>query len=334
MNRLSNRVGLVELGKIAGVSAATVSRALGGNPGVASATRERIERLAREHGFRLNHAASALRRKRVQAIGVVIPLGHEADQNLSDPFFMGLIGPLADAIADAGYDLLLSRVIPSGDDWLEDLVVSGRVGGVVVIGQSNQGEVIERAAARHGNIVVWGARGAGSNQITVGTDNLAGGRLAADHLIASGRKRLAFLGNPAVPEFAARYAGFQAATQGRSVTATLLPVHLTTQGAYAEITGFLDADPPIDGIVAASDVIAMSAMQALADHGKVVPRDVSVIGYDDVMIASYTTPPLTTIRQDVGRGAAVLIDLLLRRIEGEIVAPVEMLPELIVRGSA
>lgn len=212
MSRSSNRVGLVELGKIAGVSAATVSRALGGNPGVASGTRERIERLAREHGFRLNHAASALRRKRVQAIGVVIPLGHDADQSLSDPFFMGLIGPLADAIADAGYDLLLSRVIPSGDDWLEDLVVSGRVGGVVIIGQSNQGEVIERAAARHGNIVVWGARGEGSNQITVGTDNLAGGRLAAEHLIASGRKRLAFLGNPAVPEFAARYAGFQAAT--------------------------------------------------------------------------------------------------------------------------
>jgi DNA-binding LacI/PurR family transcriptional regulator len=326
---------LAELAQLAGVSVATVSRALAGNPVIAEATRTRIAALAREHGFRLNQAARNLRLKRTGAIGVVLPLGHEAEQHLSDPFFMSLLGPLADAIADRGHDLLLTRVIPQDDEWLDDIVDAGRVDGVIVIGQSNQMETIDRVAARYRPMIVWGADRQGSAQITVGSDNVAGGRMAAEHLLAQGRKRLAFFGNTEVPEFAARYAGFSQALQaaGREA-ATLLPVHLTGEASYNAIEDYLAGHPSPDGIVAASDVIAMSALRALAAHGKRVPQDVGVVGYDDVLIAMYTTPSLTTIRQDVATGARAMVDLLFRRIEGEDVGPVVMRPELILRDSA
>ena len=128
-------IGLVELAKIAGVHVSTVSRALDDNPRVSAKTKARIRALAEEHGFRLNQTASFFRRRRTGAVGVVFPLGHEVQQSLSDPFFMGLLGPLADALAEQRYDLLLSRVVPGDESWLENMVRSGRVDGIILIGQ-------------------------------------------------------------------------------------------------------------------------------------------------------------------------------------------------------
>jgi DNA-binding LacI/PurR family transcriptional regulator len=326
---------LAEIAKLAGVSVATVSRSLAGNPHVATATRERIVALAHQHGFQINQAARNFRLKKTRAIGVVLPLGHETDQHLSDPFFMGLIGPLADALTERGHDLLLSRVIPRDRTWLGAIVDSGRVDGVIIIGQSDQIAVIEEVAARYAPLVVWGEHMPGRAQVTVGTDNVAGGRAAAEHLLRQGRSRLAFFGNPEVPEFAARYDGFrQAVRDAGAEEGMLLPVHLTTQASYAAIADFLGGNPPPDGVVAASDVIAMSALQVLSERGIRVPHDVAVVGYDDVVVARHTSPPLTTIRQDVARGAQLLVELLFKRIDGDDAASVAMTPELVLRGSA
>jgi len=325
---------LAELAKLAGVSVATVSRSLAGSTMIATATRERITALAYDHGFQINQAARNLRLRRTGAIGVVLPLGHEAEQHLSDPFFMSLLGPLADAIADRGYDLLLSRVIPSDARWLDAIVDGGRVDGVVVVGQSDQIEAIDRVAERYPPIIVWGASLPGRAQTTVGSDNAAGGALAARHLLAQGRSRLAFFGNPDVPEFAARYAGFgNAAAAAGCAPVALLPVHLTREASYAAINAFFGGAAP-DGILAASDVIAMSTLRALAERGRRVPDEVGVIGYDDIAIAMHTTPPLTTIRQDVARGAATIVDLLFRRMAGDATGSVLMPPALVRRGSA
>ena len=326
---------LAELAALAGVSISTVSRSLSGSPMIKVATRERIEALAREHGFRINEAARNLRLKRTGAIGVVLPLGHETNQHLSDPFFMSLLGPLADALAERRHDMLLSRVIPSDERWLDDIVDSGRVDGVIVIGQSDQIDVIEQVARRYAPIVVWGAQVPGHQQVTVGSDNVLGGRRAAEHLLRQGRSRLSFFGNTDVPEFAARYRGFcDAVAAAGQVHGDSLPVHLTTEASYAAIAEFLRGHPSPDGIVAASDVIAMSAIQVLGERGVRVPQDVGVVGYDDVLVARYATPALTTVRQDVERGASLLVDLLFDRIEGRDVASVSMQPELVLRASA
>jgi DNA-binding LacI/PurR family transcriptional regulator len=328
---------ITDLARIAGVSAGTVSRALADSPLIALKTRERIQALAREHDFRPNIMARNLRIKRSGAIGVLIPLGHETAQHISDPFFMTLLGHLADALTEKGHDLLLSRVIPANPDWLINVVDSGRVDGVILIGQSDQSAVIEKVAGRYLPLVAWGANLAGQVHCSVGTDNRKGGELAAKHLIERGSRRFAFFGDPVAPEIAQRLEGTRSALAegGLGDALTVLPAHLTPETAHPAISDWLaELEDVPDGIIAASDVIALSALRAFTEHGFSVPDDVRVIGYDDLPLANQTIPPLTTIRQDLVAGAAHMVDLLFRRIGGEATPSVVIEPQLVVRGSS
>jgi DNA-binding LacI/PurR family transcriptional regulator len=325
-----------ELAELAGVSAGTVSRALTDTGLISEKTRERIKALAREHDFRPNLMARNLRIQKTGAIGVVIPLGHETGQHISDPFFITMLGLLADSLTERGYDLMLSRVIPTNADWLDRYVDSGRVDGVIVIGQSDQSETLDRVAARYRPLVVWGGQSLGQVHCSVGSDNHKGGDLAASHLIERGCKRLAFFGDPRALEIGQRLAGCKAAMNraGLSDALTVVPAHLVAEAAHPDIARFLGtiSERP-QGIVAASDVIAMSTLRALSEFGLSVPGDVRVVGYDGLEISEHTVPRLTTIRQDLTTGAGHLVDLLLRRIAGEDAGSVVMEPELVVRMS-
>jgi DNA-binding LacI/PurR family transcriptional regulator len=328
---------ITDLAKRAGVSPGTVSRALADSELISKKTRDLIQAIAREHDFRPNVMARNLRIKRAGAIGVLVPLGHETGQHISDPFFMTLLGQLADALTERGYDLLLSRVIPTKPDWLSRVAESGRVDGVILIGQSDQSDVIDRMAERYLPLVAWGANLPGQVHCSVGSDNRRGGELATQHLIDRGCRSFAFFGDPIAPEIAERLAGCRAAlaAAGLNDALTILPAHLTAETAHPTISKWLDDTQAIpDGIIAASDVIAMSALRALSEHGVSVPADVRVVGYDDLAFANQTVPPLTTIRQDLSAGAAYLVDLLFRRIAGENTSSVVLVPQLVVRQSS
>jgi DNA-binding LacI/PurR family transcriptional regulator len=326
---------LVDLARLAGVSPGTVSRALANSPLISPETRTRIQALAQEHDFRINTLARNLRTRKTGAIGVVLPLGHEREQHISDPFFMTLLGHLADCLTERGYDLLLSRVIPKDERWLEALTQGGRVDGVLLIGQSDQSHVIDKVAQTYLPMVVWGARLPSAQHCTVGSNNALGGALAAQHLIALGCQKIAFFGDPQAPEFAQRLAGCEQAVQaaGLAPAAPILPVHLTALSAQATISTYLQAGPIPDGIVCASDIIAMSAIHALIERGIKVPEQVCVVGYDDLSIAAQTTPPLTTVRQDIELGAKTMVDLLFKRMAGVQTQSVEFTPKLICRRS-
>lgn len=328
---------ITDLARLAGVSAGTVSRALADSPLISKKTRERVQALARQHDFRPNILARNLRIKRSGAIGVLIPLGHEKAQHISDPFFMTLLGHLADALTERGHDLLLSRVIPADPDWLINVVDSGRVDGVILIGQSDQGAVIDKVAQRYLPLVAWGANLPGQVHCSVGTDNRKGGELAARHLIERGARRFAFFGDPIAPEISERLEGTRTALADAGLAGSLkiLPAHLTAENAHPAISAWLrGVDEVPEAIIAASDVIALSALRALAEQGYTVPGDVRIIGYDDLPLANQTMPPLTTIRQDLVAGAAHLVDLLFRRIGGENAGAVVIEPQLIVRASS
>ncbi|MFZ0267674.1 LacI family DNA-binding transcriptional regulator [Caulobacter sp.] len=324
-----------ELAKIAGVSTATVSRALTGAGHLSPATRERIQKLAADLQFKPSTTARNLRIGRTGAIGVVVPIGHERTQHLSDPFFMTLISHVADRLADHGYDALLSRVVPSDVDWLDRIAQSGRVDGIIVIGQSDQALVLDQIARAYKPMVVWGAHIEGHAYRTVGSDNRLGGRMATEHLLAQGCRKLAFFGDPTVPEVEERLRGFRDALKaaGDGVAGALLPVHFVPDMALATISDYLGIADRVDGIFAASDTIAMMTIQALADHGRSVPADVKVIGFDDLEIARHTLPPLTSIRQDLGRGAQALVETLLALMRDEAAASVLLAPTLTVRAS-
>ena len=327
---------IAELARLAGVSPGTVSRALAGKELVNKDTRERIQAIAREHGFRPNQMARRLRTQQTGVIGVVVPLGHEQRQHLSDPFFMAILGHLADALTENGYDLMLSRVIPDNDDWLEMIVDSGMLDGVLLIGQSNQFEAIERVAERYRPMVVWGAHVEGQTHCTVGVDNRLGGRLAGEHLIARGCKRLAFMGEIRAPELEDRHRGLRDATSAAGLPDPVqLHTHLASDIMAEEIAGHIERiGASVDGIAAASDLIAMHTVRALADRGISVPGQVAVTGFDDLPFAEQTIPRLTTISQNIAVGARAMVTALFDRLAGNDAASMEMPPMLVVRDTA
>jgi DNA-binding LacI/PurR family transcriptional regulator len=324
-----------DLARIAGVSVSTVSRALTGKGTLNQSTRERIRAIATEHGFRLNVAAQNLRLGRTGSIGVLLAMGYEQSQALTDPFFSTMFGYLADALTERGYDLLLSRIAPRGETWLDDFVRSGRTDGIIMLGQSNQGPVLNRTAEHYRPMVVWGAYAPENLYTTVGSDNFAGGVIAARHLLQRGCRRLAWFGHAEAPEFVARQAGFLSALPPDiRAQCAIVPMHITPEGSRASAQAFFAAGNRPDGVFAASDVGAISVMSAAGEVGITVPRDMAVVGFDDIVLAQVSHPTLTTVRQDIEGGARMLVDLLLRRMAGGETQSIQFAPQLVVRGSS
>jgi DNA-binding LacI/PurR family transcriptional regulator len=319
------------------VNKSTVSRALAGSTAVAPETREKIEQIVREYGYVVNQAARGLRLRRSMLVAVLVPLQHDRGQSLSDPFFMEMVGHLADCLTEHGYDLILSKIATTSDSWLARFQQSRRADGLIVIGQSSEHAHLAEAARAGMPLVVWGARLPKQAYVTIGSDNVAGGRLAASHLLGHGRRRIAFLGDKRLPEILPRHQGYLEAHEEAGVAAD---PHLTIAAGFAPdearaaVEILLRTGAPLDGIVAASDVIALAALQVLAAHGLNVPRDVAVVGYDDIGLAAHTFPPLTTVRQEIAEGARLLSQALLAKIDGRAAKSAQIPPKLIVRGSS
>lgn len=344
MTRSRNRISqppsnlqMADIAKLAGVSKSTVSRALKDNPLIADSTRRRIRRLAEEAGYAVNPVASGLRSRQSGVITVAIPLVHERDQHLFDPFMMTMLAHLADALGDRGYNMLLSKIAAHEDGWVRRLQQPGRSDGVILIGQSFEHTSINEAARAGIPLVAWGTRLPAQRYPVVGTDNRMGGRLGTEHLIRKGMRRIAFLGDERLPEVAHRFEGYRQALRDAGVKAQpALHVRSRFAGddAYRSAKELLSQGIDFDGLVAASDVIAISAMRALAESGKRVPQDVAVVGFDDILLAEHAHPPLTTVRQELAQGAMALVDTVIASLRGENPESTILSPSLIVRESA
>ena len=325
-----------DIARLANVDKSTVSRALAGNKLVAEETREHVRKIAEAHGYIVNTVASGLRSRKSKVIAVIVPLAHDARQSLSDPFFMEMVGNLADRLAEHGYDLLLSKVPHPNAAWIGSLYQSRKADGVVLVGQSLEHQDISAAARQGIPLVVWGARMKDQAYVSVGTNNREGAMLATQHLIDRGRRKIAFVGDRRVPEITQRFDGYLAALRGARIKPDPLLIaesQFEPDEALLAVNQLLDRAPDLDGIVGSSDVIAMAAIQALHARARRVPEDVSVTGFDDVVMASHTSPPLTTVRQDIGHGAELLTERIMARVAGKAARSIEMKPVLVIRGS-
>jgi DNA-binding LacI/PurR family transcriptional regulator len=333
----NKRLQMVDIARLAGVSVSTVSRALNGSTLINEATRERIGQLARSLNYSINLSAQNLRLQKNQTVAVVVPYDARARQHISDPFFLSIVGAIADALTDRGHDMLLSRVDAEALDSASALYDSGKAIGIIIIGQWRHHDQLNELAARKVPVVVWGGQLPQQLYCSVGGDNVTGGALATRHLLQQGRKRIVFVGDAQLPEVKLRLQGYQQALReaGVPVDSKLeLPVPFDVAAAREPLARLCNGRVRFDGLVACSDLLALQAVQALRASGRDVPADVAVVGYDDMPLAPWADPPLTTVHQPVALAGAELVDALLTLLRGERAAPRTLPVHLVVRDSA
>lgn len=337
MLRTNGDLTMADIARMAGVSESTVSRALAGSNRVAADTRQRIMELASAARYTVNESARSLRLGRTRTVEVLIPIEADNPQHISDPFFLDLLGAIADALTEKGFDLLLSKTPPWGSAPRANSLVSGRADGLIIIGQGKRLRELRDLARAHAQIVVWGAALPGEDYSVIGGDNYEGGRLACAHLIGQGRRRIAFMGDCTLPEIRLRHQGYRDAMRAAGLeadSALVVPAKFDRESAFAAGQALMARAPDVDGVVASSDVIAMGVISALAQAGRRTPQDVGVVGYDDIYSAAWFNPALTTISQSIGQGGEALVEALFARMNGAPAANVLLPARLIVRASA
>lgn len=331
------RLQMADIARFAGVSTATVSRALSNSPLVNEATRQRILELARSVQYTVNVSAQSLRLGENNTVAVVLPYSAQSRQNLSDPFFLGIIGCIANSLTERGLEMLLSRVDENELESFARLHATGRARGIIVIGQWHHHDQLNELAVGRLPFVVWGAQMPGQLYCTVGSDNVAGGHAATAHLLAAGRRRIAFLGDTSLPEVAQRFDGYLQAHREAGVEPEpqlQVPVPFLAEGARDMIVALCAGRRPFDAVFAASDLLAMTAISVLVGRGRKVPRDVAVVGYDDVELSRHFHPPLTTVRQPLDEAGERLVEMVLRLSQGERVPSCLLSTALVLRESA
>lgn len=297
MNKLkadTDRPTMQEVAALAGVSKITVSRALRGSDQVRPEVRDRIIKVAREAGYRMNAAARNLRTRRTQTIAVVIEQVASSERPISDPLLLWIVGGLIEVLTPADYALLLT----TSEHFLASTAVDAD--GVVVIGQGEDGRRLEEVQAIGLPTVGWGVPLPGLRVPVIGSDNRLGGQLVARHLVEDcGCQRLLFLGDTRHPEITARFEGVRDILSCSSASlAAQLSCGFSVKGGEQAIEAALADGIAFDGVVAVSDFIAAGACDELVRRGLDVPGDVAVIGFDDNVIASTHRPSLSSIRQD------------------------------------
>ncbi|MEL0156581.1 LacI family DNA-binding transcriptional regulator [Sphingopyxis sp.] len=300
----------------AGVSQSTVSRALRSSPGVNAETRARVAQAAAELGYVVDRHASSLRLKSSETIALVTICRPGEDRSAINPFYFALLGSIAAATSARGFNLLVSFQ-ESEANFRADFVRSGLADAMIVIGTTSNRAAWDYFAAAQASghdFTCWGSPGGDFHWMR--SDNEVGGRLAADHLVASGRRRLAFVGPQRSPQrqFDERRDGFTAALAAHGLTPVLAeppPAEDRHAEGIAAARALLAAHPDIDGIFAASDMLALGVLQGIKDMGRSVPGDVALIGFDGIRAGTLADPALTTIEPDLDAAGEALVAMAL-----------------------
>ena len=331
---------IADIARLAGVSKSTVSRALNDSPLIGPETKERVRAIAREHQFRMNVPARRLSLKLSNAVALV-SYAHAAHSLVPDAFMLELMGGISVALHANDYDLLVIHVSPTDTEWVRRYLESGRVDGFILLSAMCTRRHLDSLVAAKAPFVIWGVPpGGGGGYGAVTGDGVAGGKIATEHLLQSGRSRIAFLGGPARdPEVRDRFQGYGDAllAAGNDVDPALVvhaSWHHPETSSAAAIRELLERAPEIDAVFANSDLLAIGAMDALRAAGRRVPDDVAVVGYDDISVASHCSPPLTTVRQDGPLAGRLLAENLVQHMQTGVVTNVSIPAELVVRASA
>ncbi|WP_026413719.1 LacI family DNA-binding transcriptional regulator [Actinomadura oligospora] len=327
---------LEEVAALAGVGRGTVSRVINGSPRVSSRARDAVLAAIDELGYVPNRAARTLVTRRTETVALVVA---ESELRLFDePFFAGMIRGVSAALNETGLQLLLALArSPAEYERLEQYLTAQHVDGVLLTSLHAEDPLPGRLEAS-GVPTVLGGRPPGIEPVSyVDVDNRSGARQAVEHLVDRGRRRIATIAGPQDMGV-----GIDRLTGYRAALAEAGLPELVVHGDFSEASGIAAAeellarDPGLDAIFAADDPMALGAMRVLRRHGRAVPADVAVVGFEDSPSAALSDPPLTTVHQSAEEMGREMTRLLLARINGErLDEPVVILPpHLVVRASS
>lgn len=329
---------LEEVARRAGVSRSTASRAINGGLKVSPAAQAAVDAAIAELDYTPNRAARSLVTRRTDSVALVVP---EPDERvLTDPYFAGTLQGITAALDPTDIQLVL-LIARRGEEAKRTTryLLNRHVDGAVVVSHHRDDALDQVLHDSRLPTVFVGRPWSDAGDVTfVDVDNEHGGRVATEHLIKAGCTRIATIAGPL--DMAAgldRLAGWRSALHDAGLSdEAMARGDFTSAGGAAAAERLLAAYPDIDGIFAASDLMAAGALSVLARHGRSVPEDIKVVGYDDLGVATSTTPPLTTLRNPVVEMSRAAGDLLLAKILGadEEVVPRIFHAELVVRESA
>ena len=321
---------MADLATLAGVSKITVSRALSESPLVTPETRERVQALARKHGYKLNVSARNLRLRRSHTVAVIVEMKPSSERTMWDPYPLSLLGGISQELTSAGYSVLLTTRQGASNAAVQ------AADGLILLGQGARQDAVRLYDKLGLPMVVWGApeEEGGDNHIVVGSDNRQGGIIVAERFLSIGRRHPVFIGNPDHPEMAQRLFGFVDELAHHGIKPLLLRrADFTLESGVDAVRSLAARKVRFDAIFACSDLLAMGAIRALVELGQSVPNDVSVIGYDDTPLGATFLPPLSSVRQNWQEGGVLLARKVLAMIQGQSVQSQTMATTLVVRAT-
>ncbi len=331
-------VTLKEIAERVGKSVPTVSRALGDFPDISADTRREVQRVAREMGYEPSATALNLKKQRSGKLALILPATTQV--RFSDPFFSEFVTGVIDEAAQRDFELLVANVEHDNeiDTYLRHIRRRSS-DGFIVIRTRRQDPRIELLKAQGVPFVAFG-RVEGANDFhLVDEDGADGIRQVVDYLVGLGHTRLACIAEPLA--FTKAYHRWQGFRDGLAALGLAYDPALVVEANFRQAAGrqamqrLLELPKPPTAVVACNDLLALGAMSEAHARGLVVGRAVSVTGFDDIMLAEYIHPALTTVHQPATEFGARVAHMLLQVIHGEPVpVPQQILqPQLVIRHS-
>ncbi len=333
---VSKRGTIASIASIAGVSIPTVSRVLNNHPDVAPETRRHVEQIIEESGFIRNRVKQGLRKKSSGIVDMLVP-------GLDNLYSIEIVRGVEEVVSRTNLRLALSvthDTLQLEQRWLTKILNGGATDGAILVLSHGQQQYFDTLSKYKIPFVVIDQRGElGPDIPSVGATNWLGGRTATEHLLSLGHRRIAVItGPPSLRCSQDRLAGYRAALDNAGI-----PVDpaLIRSGEFVQETGYdqacalVELPEPPTAIFTGNDVQAMGVYSALRAHGLRIPHDMSIIGFDDIPVASILSPALTTVRQPLMEMGRVGTSMLLRLIAGEPLdsTRVELTTTLCVRDS-
>jgi len=331
-SRAAGVVTLDMVARLAGVSASTVSRILNGTAVVSGEKKQAVDEAIAKLGFVPNPVARGLAGGRTLSIGVVT-------QAIDSPFYGVALRGIEDELDKAGYSSLFvsGQWNASEETRCIETLRARRVDGIIVL-TGRLSDTALRTVARTMPVVVTGRHLTGTQLASLDFDNFEGARLATDHLLAWGHRQIAFItGDPAHPDANERLRGYRSAIEAAGLgfePALVVPGLFTEESGLVAVGRLLDSGQAFSAIFAANDQMAFGASLGLHWRGLRVPHDVSIVGFDDLPIARFALPPLTTVHHpayELGQQASLVM---LQLLNGEKPTGQVPAPRVIVRQSS